>query len=296
MPSLLDYGLQALGRARFPGAHRMTYALRAPHRIGARNAPFRTRFAGLSYEGSLDEHIDWEIFFFGCYAQAELDFLEQAARRIAPDGRLNFFDVGANVGQHSLWMSQRAAQVFAFEPSASAVAQMRGNLERNAIGNVRLFPIALGDERTTANLGSGLGHNAGSRSLLWSMSETDCESIEVHCGDELLSTENLPKIDLLKLDVEGFERNVIEGLASRLERDRPVIMMELIGPPDMKGGFASEAHLRSALYPDHVLYSLEGRRRARLAPFDWGVEEFVCLPAERTGDFSDLTGSAGDGG
>ena len=82
------------------------------------------------------------------------------------------------------------------------------------------------------------------------------------------------------MDVEGFERKVLTGLSARLNRDRPVIMMELIGPVDNKSGFAAEADLRQTLYQDHLIFSLVGGRRWRLVPFDWNIEEMVCIPIE----------------
>ena len=83
------------------------------------------------------------------------------------------------------------------------------------------------------------------------------------------------------MDVEGFERHVLSGLAGRIRRDRPVIMMELIGPDELKSGFAGEADLRRSLYPDHLIFSIEGGRRWRLTPFDWNIEELVCVPVEQ---------------
>jgi FkbM family methyltransferase len=285
MPNLIDHGLRLLGRSGFPGTHRLVNGLRPAGLIAPRDVSFVTDFAGLRYGGSLSEYIDREIFYFGAYAPGELSFLDYAARRIAKDGDLNFFDVGANVGQHSLWMSSRARGVFAFEPSAAAVAQMTANLARNNITNVTVFPFALGDQSATAQLGTGMDHNAGSRSLLWTLDKAASETVEVRVGDEVFATHDLPPMDLLKMDVEGFERKVLTGLAQRLNRDRPVIMMELIGPADNKSGFASEADLRRTLYRDHLIFSLVGGRRWRLAPFDWNIEEMVCIPMEMAEEF-----------
>jgi FkbM family methyltransferase len=280
MPNLVDHLLRALGRAGAPGAHRLVNALRPAGRMAGER--FLTRFDGLAYEGSLGEYIDREIFYFGAYAPAELDLLAQAATALAPDGGLNFYDIGANVGQHSLWMSRRAARVFAFEPSARAVAQFRENLTRNAIENVTVFPFALGEESGTARLGSGFANNSGSRSLTWTLDETDVETVELRRGDTVFREQALPTMHLLKLDVEGYEKRVLSNLHERLCADRPVIMMELIGQSE-KSGFADEADLRATLYPDHALFSMVAGRVGRLSSFDWNVDEMVCVPLEKVG-------------
>jgi FkbM family methyltransferase len=288
MPSLLDYGLRALARLGLPGIRRAIHALRPLGRIENRSAPFETRFAGYVYKGSLFEHIDSDIFYFGQYAPVELSFLTEAAKRRPNPAGLSYFDIGANVGQHSLWMSRLAKRVFAFEPSAKALAQLRGNLERNAIDNVTLFEVALGDARAQATLGTGFPNNSGSRSLLWTLSESDGDSVEVVRGDDFFAENALPKMDVLKIDVEGFESRVFSGLRGVLRRDRPIILMELLGSADCKSGFASEQELRLALYPDHALYSLKTPGRLRLRPFDWNVEALICLPAEAVPAFRDL--------
>lgn len=288
MPSILDHGLRTLAPLGLPGYRRVINALRPARRVASRHAAFQVKFSGLTYHGSLVEHIDREIFFFGRYAPAELDFLDQAARRLADVQAVNYFDIGANVGQHTLWMSGRVARAFAFEPSAAAMRQMRVNLAANNITNVTSFPVALGDARGEAKLGSGIEHNSGSRSLLWSLGDEGEETVQVHQGERFFADEDLPRIDILKLDVEGFEQKVLTGLAARIRRDRPVILMELIGDPACKGGFTSEADLLATLYPDCKVFALAGDKVARLKPFHWNVEEIVCIPIERLENFRDM--------
>src|SRR5262249_39570465 len=102
-------------------------------------------------------------------------------------------------------------------------------------------------------------------------------------GDALLIEENVPKIDILKIDVEGYEKRVLLGIQKILHRDRPLILFELMGTG--KGGFLNESEIREVLYPAHKLFSLDGKRRASLVPFDWNRDMAVCLPAEHLAGF-----------
>jgi FkbM family methyltransferase len=184
-------------------------------------------------------------------------------------------------------MSLRVSRVFAFEPSRSASQSLKANIGRNALTNVMVFDVALAEADGEATLGSGFDGNSGSRSLTWTLPGKSTERVEVRRADRFFAMHSLPSIDILKIDVEGYERRVLTGLGERLRSDRPVILMELIGTVD-KSGFSCEAELRSVLYPDHALFTLEHRRRGfRLMPFDWRKESAVVIPAEHKGWFYD---------
>jgi FkbM family methyltransferase len=265
-------------------------AVRRLHRsLGlTRSLEFEATFVGLRFRGRLDDFIDWNVFFFGNYCPEELDFLAAAARVIGgSDGGVTYFDVGANIGHHALFMSRRASQVVAFEPSASARERFSANVHLNGLANIRLFAMALGDADGEAQLGSGFKDNSGSRSLCWTLDRDKDETVIVRRGDDLFCEEELPRVDILKLDVEGYEKRVLAGLRETLLRDRPIILIELVGD-GVKGGFRDEADLRQSLYPTHDLFTLRGTSRARLVAFDWNEEAAVCFPRERTRAFDRL--------
>ena len=288
MPNLLEQLLRIVGRSGLPGKHRLVYTL-APHR--ERPNSFIAPFFGLSYAGDLSDWIDRHIWYFGAYAPEELAFLNRCAQVLASGGRtVRFFDVGSNVGQHALFMSLRVNHVFAFEPAQLALRSLKANIARNALTNVQVFGVALADADAQATLGSGFDGNSGSRSLTWTLPGKPTEKVDVRRADRFFTGQSLPPMDILKLDVEGSERKVLASLGERLRRDRPMILMELIGTVD-KSGFSCEAELRSVLYPDHTLFALERLGHGfRLAPFDWSKESAVVIPAEHKRSFSDVTG------
>lgn len=249
---------------------------------------FETNFYGLRYRGRLDDLIDWNVFFFGSYSPEELHFLDVAAKVMTgPSGGPVYVDVGANVGHHALFMSVRTSLVVAFEPSALVRERLKANMRLNGLSNIRLFPVALGDADGEAVLGSGFEGNSGSRSLCWTLDRNQDEVVIVRRGDSLFYQEQLPRIDILKLDAEGYEKRVLTGLRNTLDKDRPIILMELVGR-SVKAGFRDEAELRSCLYPAHGLFTLRGGSTAQLGPFDWNGETAICLPEERAHSFRHL--------
>ena len=118
------------------------------------------------------------------------------------------------------------------------------------------------------------------------------ETVVLCRGDDFFSQQNLPKMDILELDVEGYEKRVLSGLRETLLKDRPVILTELMGNSE-KSGFQDVTDLHNCLYPEHELFSLRGKRKAKLTLFDWNGGESVCLPQERAHHFRHITSNTG---
>ena len=72
-----------------------------------------------------------------------------------------FIDVGANVGQHSLFMAAHGAQVHAFEPFALVRDQLQRQIEENQLDNITLHPLGLGNDNTRLPFYAPTGSNAG---------------------------------------------------------------------------------------------------------------------------------------
>jgi hypothetical protein len=68
---------------------------------------------------------DWTVFYYGAFSVNELQLLAALAAGLRARGKpVNFYDVGANVGHHSLFMSRHAEHIFAFEPFAKVRSEM----------------------------------------------------------------------------------------------------------------------------------------------------------------------------
>ena len=145
-----------------------------------------------------------------------------------------FVDVGANVGIYSL-LAARAVpqgQVLAFEPNPVAAERMRKNLRLNRLDNVMLRATALGSRAGSASLTARLG--PGDHIALGQSSEV--ETIAVSMTTLNAAVDRTAPVSLVKIDVEGFEVEVLRGATDLLARDdAPVWIVEVNGLSERYG-------------------------------------------------------------
>jgi FkbM family methyltransferase len=250
---------------------------------------FETDFFGQSYSGNLANFIDWTVFYYGAFVVHEVRLLAALAAALRVQGKpVNFFDVGANIGHHTLFMARHSDQVFSFEPFPVVRNEMKRKLAHAGIGNVNIFPVALGDKNESGEFYAPTGANQGTGTLgNIHPDNASAQSIPVQVvrGDDFFAANYLPPISLLKMDVEGYETKALEGMRETIWRDRPPIFIEI--QPDSAGNSDSGKGVRieDLLYPDHLLFAVGAARgQFTLKPFAMGnTEEALVLPAELAG-------------
>lgn len=250
----------------------------------APSTSFTVNFFGLVYRGDLGSFIDWSVYVYGAYSKNELLLLRDLALVLrSTEERVTFYDVGANVGQHTLFMSPLVDRVVSFEPFPLVRKELEQKLSDNAIGNVTLFPVGLGSKDEDLPYSTPDGKNMGTGTFRSVAADRDACILPVRNGDLFFKQNALPRIDLMKIDVEGFESNVFMGLKETIERDRPVILMELSEAD--RSGFGDEKSFISSIYDNFEMYSvrttsISGTYRLGQANFmDDG--EILIVPRER---------------
>ena len=183
--------------------------------------------------------VGWDLMQSGHYVQPELDNLATLMRSLRADPVV--LDIGANIGVHSLWFSSLLGTrgvVHAFEAQRIVYQMLMGNLAINSVENVHARQVAVGsapgrlrlppvDYARNWNFG-GMGLiDAGPDPQFAPGSEERAradrgESIEVVTLDSLA----LPRVDFIKIDVEGMEQDVLAGARATIERDRPLMQVE----------------------------------------------------------------------
>jgi FkbM family methyltransferase len=161
-------------------------------------------------------------------------WLFQLLKRLLPFTKENtfFIDVGVNIGQTMLKVMaiNRATPYLGFEPNPHCLHYINAIIRLNNFSTITIYPFAVSDKSGVIDL------------EMYSDSATDSlASIVPNFRKNKLSVIRVPaikgedieilsevKIGILKIDVEGGELNVIKGLLSVLERDRPLIICEVL--------------------------------------------------------------------
>ena len=227
-----------------------------------------------------DIYVSKSLEIYGEWSHAEVELMAQLLRR-----NDNVVEVGANIGAHTAFIAKdicAEGKVYAFEPRRIIFQFLCANIALNGLNNVFTYNVALSDaadefrERDFINDASV---NAGGVAL--GDAPGADERIIVNTLDSYLA--DLPKISLLKADVEGFEQRVLLGAKRLIERDRPPLYLENDRPD------RSEALITYILSLDydiwwHVVPLFRPNNRSATAANVFGNVcscNILCLPRER---------------
>jgi FkbM family methyltransferase len=185
-------------------------------------------------------------------------------------------DVGANIGYLALYLRSRigpSGQLFCFEPEPDNYVELEANLRRNRLDNCHAIQAAVGAEEGSLTFAPGLnGYVAeeGAPGI----------SVPVLTMDGFVTSRGLPRVDFVKIDVEGFELDVLAGMKATLSRpDKPILYVEAHGRGEYYRGDPRRTcevlegyyrNIRAYVSPDDFK-SKQGRLRRvwnHLSPFD----------------------------
>lgn len=171
---------------------------------------------GLRLEVPTDATSAASAFYFGRHDGWEFSFIERLLRH----GDV-VADVGANAGVYTLFLARcvgPSGKVVAFEPEQHNVALLRRQLDRNALGQVEIVEAAVGAQPGVARF---LAHrDAVGRLAREGESANDVVEVPVTTLDD-----RFPEAGpvFVKVDVEGFELDVVRGAEALLARGRPIV-------------------------------------------------------------------------
>ena len=158
------------------------------------------------------------------------------------------FDVGVNYGHTAAWFSKRAKNVFVFEPDPENQLKVNELLNIRNITNVTIINTAISDVEGTSDFHIKAFSGQNSLSQIDHGDYIKTIQVAVTTIDKVCATHNIQQISLLKIDVEGYEPEVLQGAESMLGKQNiDVIVFE--HSPDF--------YLKRSLEPDVTLTYLD---------------------------------------
>ena len=217
---------------------------------GEKSFDFTADLNGVRYEGNTGNYIDMNIFLYGAFEKPVLFFLRDIMTSAYSNQGI-FLDIGANTGQHSLFMSRHVKEIHAFEPWEPVLKRLRRHVEINALSNVVIHGFGLGDKNSKQQFYRPPDSNLGTGSFVKEFASTNSPDsiLEIRVGDEVLETAGVGSVALIKMDIEGYEKLALKGLERTLRRYRPIIEFELSTDPQSPVSVKSYEELRS-LFPE----------------------------------------------
>jgi FkbM family methyltransferase len=151
-------------------------------------------------------------------------------------------DVGANRGSFTLVAASLvgpSGKVICFEPNPNCIRLLEQGIEANDLSNIIIHPIGLGDREARLCLSVPFvnsGEGTFGRFAYPSDAGYRIEA-QVRKGDDLLANEH---VRFIKIDVEGFECRVLEGLRKTIAADAPIVTTEVISDLLLRSESSSE--------------------------------------------------------
>lgn len=184
-----------------------------------------------------DRFITPSLTHAGCFEPFQTEVVLNEAR---PGDTV--LDVGAHIGYYTLLLARAVGptgKVLAFEPDPLNFALLRRNVEMNGYANVELFNCAVSDRCGRAQLYRSTD-NAGDHRLHKSPEVRNAVEVETVTMDEVFRDREV-RTDFIKVDVQGSEGAVLEGMAGLLARLSRVKMIVEFWPAGMaRAGYGAE--------------------------------------------------------
>jgi FkbM family methyltransferase len=224
------------------------------------------------------------VFVTGRYEPNEFCLLQ----RILKPG-MTFIDAGANMGLYSVFAARRVGprgKVLALEPSAREFEILQKNVKLNLLTNVITIRKALADRASDVDLSVAPLGKSGHNTLGAFGYDTALdhrERVQADRLDDVVYSEGLTRVDVIKMDIEGAEMAALRGAEETLRQFKPVLLIELSDRSLQHQGTGSGEVLG---WLEHLGY--------RMFSFDPATGSPVALKPRPHFDSENIVAAAGD--
>jgi len=250
----------------------------APHKI------IHGKLHGYLMQLDLSDWSQRETYFLGRYYERAVQQLMIAI--LKKDDR--FVDIGTNIGMISMlgaYLVGKNGRVDGFEPNQDCVALFKNNLDLNAIEHVKIHPVGLSDSNQVLPLNLTSEHT-GTATLASVSGVINSYDVNLVIGDDVLLSYPMP-INLIKIDVEGYEMHVLKGLTKTLHKYKPPLITEFIESHFIRAGTNSNEIKMFLKSFGYIPYGIDSRRKwlryqprlslLRLDTSSWGFNDILWI-------------------
>jgi FkbM family methyltransferase len=188
------------------------------------------KFQNILLELNLDESMDRSIFFFNYYENKQINFLKQ---KIFNGNYEYFLDIGSNSGLYSLIVANlsKVIKIISFEPIKETFLKLKKNIKLNDFRNIKIFNFGLSNKNKKLKV-KALKKNNIIQSGGFAVANSNDDLNNLHTekaifkiGDQIIKLER--KKIYIKIDVEGHEEFVIDGLVKLIKKNNIFLQVEI---------------------------------------------------------------------
>jgi FkbM family methyltransferase len=209
----------------------------------------------------LKEGIDFSIFIFGYFEKQTTETLDRLIKK-----NYVIIDIGANIGAHTLHMAKNVGdkgKVYAIEPTNYAFNKLERNIAINPAINSRVIAkqLLLISENNKDTITNGVYSSwplvrVKNRHHVHRGIEMSISGAEKSTLDNMVIDQQISKIDIIKLDVDGNELDILIGGQKSIIEFKPVFVMEL-GPDQYENNNNFDRVVRLMVSWGYGFYSLD---------------------------------------
>lgn len=146
----------------------------------------------------------------GVATQAVMDFIKPGMVCI---------DIGANIGYYALLAAKKGGFVHAIEPLPANIEVLKINIELNHYKNIKVYQLAIGSSEGKQEFLTSEHFNCGviKTDILKDRPFIKSVMVDMMTLDNFCKEQNINKVDFIKMDVEGYEVEIIKGMRKTLE-------------------------------------------------------------------------------
>ena len=188
---------------------------------------------------NLDDWIPWNVFAHGSY-KMEANYEKFMLDKLS--GCRVVLDVGANVGYYAVQMGRilkGTGHVYAFEPLSYQCNLLAKNIALNALDNVTIVKSIVSDSSGSRRIYFSGTESTGTSSLI--IKSDQYEDVESITLDQFCKEKGISEVDLIKIDVEGYELTVLKGMRELLKSGKiKMLFLEIESELLLEAGTSAE--------------------------------------------------------